>query len=68
MRFAGKAAQWMGCFYPGTEAKLRGDHVGLAGDVSADRLKHIWRAALLNERLHAQNEERRRALLAGLIR
>lgn len=66
MRFAASASQWVGCFYPGTEAQVRDDQIRLAGDVSADRLEQIWRAALLNERRHAENEDRRRALLAGL--
>jgi hypothetical protein len=57
----------MGCFYPGTTATVRNDQVELVGDLGAERLEQIWCAALLNERLHAENGERRRVLLAGLI-
>jgi hypothetical protein len=64
--FAIKAAEWMGCFYPGSAATVLNDHVELTGDAGADRLELIWCAALLNERLHAQNEILRRGLLAGL--
>ena len=58
----------MGCFYPGTRAEVVGDQVALTGDFSADRLEQTWRAALLNERLHGENDEQRRQLLGGLTR
>jgi len=66
MRFAAEAAHWVECFYAGTRAEVRGDEVELFGDVSAERLEQLWNATLLNERLHGENDERRRRLLSGL--
>ena len=64
--FVIEAAEWMECFYPGTAATVGDDQVELTGDAGADRLEQVWCVALLNERLHAQNRMRRRALLAAL--
>ena len=62
-----KAAKWLTCFYPGTAATVRHNHVELTGDADAARLEQIWHTALLNERLHDQNDEQRRGLLTGLM-
>jgi hypothetical protein len=66
MRIAAAAAQWVGRFYPGTQAQVQVGEVVLLGDVCADSLRRIWLTALLNERLHTENEQRRRALLSEL--
>lgn len=63
------AAAWAAAFHPGVSVCL---DAGMAKLTSPDRspaeLRTIWRAALLNERLLAKGNERRSAVLQGLVR
>jgi hypothetical protein len=66
-RFAADGAVWLPRFYPGVSAEVQDTEVQLHSNQHDEaQLKRIWRAALLNERMHAAANGQRRQLLAGL--
>ena len=63
------AAEWLGRFYPQASARVVDGAVELrASNLTEDQLAKVWTASLANERLHRENEPKRRELLEGLTR